>query len=108
VDAELAARILQAAAGCEIELPVALAIRTGMRRGEILALRWADVDEPRETAYVRRTLQPTAEGLVFSEPKTRRSRRSVALPRFLAPFFDRQAKSQSERKTLAGETLAGS
>lgn len=72
-----------------------------MRRGEILALRWADVDEPRETAYVRRTLQPTTTGLVFSEPKTRRSRRAVALPRFLESFFERQARSQERRRKLA-------
>jgi integrase len=103
VDSDLAARILAAATGSEIELAVALAIGTGMRRGEILALRWADVDEPRETAYVRRNLQPTADGLVFGEPKTRRARRAVALPRFLEPFFERQARSQERRRRLASE-----
>lgn len=103
VDAELAARILEAASGSLIELPVALAIGTGMRRGEILALRWADIDAPRETAHVRRTLQPTAAGLIFSEPKTRRSRRAVALPRFLQPFFERRAESQHEQRKLAAE-----
>jgi integrase len=103
VDAELAAKILEAATGSEIELPVALAIGTGMRRGEILALRWADVDAARETAYVRRTLQPTATGLVFSEPKTRRSKRSVALPRFLEPLFERQLRAQEGRRELAAE-----
>jgi integrase len=103
VDVELASRILQAATGSGIELPVALAIGTGMRRGEILALRWGDFDEARETAFVRRAVQPTAAGLVFSEPKTRRSRRSVALPRFLGPFFERQAQSQERRRKLAGE-----
>jgi integrase len=103
VDAELAGRILVAAMGSGIELPVALAIGTGMRRGEILALRWSDIDVLRETAYVRRTLQPTADGLAFSEPKTRRSRRAVALPRFLQSFFERRAQSQHEQRKLAAE-----
>jgi integrase len=103
VDADLAGRILEAATGSGIELPVALAIGTGMRRGEILALRWTDIDASRETAYVRRALQPTAAGLVFSEPKTRRSRRSVALPRFLEPYFERQVQAQEGRRKLARE-----
>lgn len=103
VDMALASRIMDAASGSRMELPVALAIATGMRRGEILALRWADLDEAWETAQVRRTLQPTSEGLVFSEPKTRRSRRAVALPRFLGPFFDRQHEAQAARRAEAGK-----
>ncbi len=45
VDASLAARLLRAAEGTRFELAVALAISTGMRRGEILGLRWCDLGE---------------------------------------------------------------
>ena len=47
-----------------------MAIATGVRRGEILALRWADLDEGFSTAYVRRTLETAGGRLVFEEPKT--------------------------------------
>jgi integrase len=76
VDPALASRILQAVAGTSMELPAAMAIGTGMRRGEILALWWAHLDPGFTVAQVRRSLQVSGEGMHFVEPKTRRSRRS--------------------------------
>lgn len=73
-----------------MEVPGLIAAATGMRRGEILALTWGDLDEEFTVARVRRTPQPTSAGLVFEEPKTRRSRRTVALPTFLRPTLERQ------------------
>jgi integrase len=72
VDAALASRIVAALAGSRVELPGILAIATGMRRGEILALRWADLSPDLSHAQVRRTLVATGRGLQFAEPKTRR------------------------------------
>jgi integrase len=57
-----------------------------MRRGEILGLRWSDLDLDLTVAHVRRTLQTSRAGLVLEEPKTKRSRRAVALPSFLRPI----------------------
>lgn len=51
-----------------------------MRRGEILALRWKDIDLDRGLVAVRRSLEETSSGLHFKEPKTPRSRRSITLP----------------------------
>lgn len=98
IDAPLAARILDAVAGSSLELPCAIAIATGMRRGEILALHWADIDEDYSTAHVRRTLQMTNDGLVFEQPKTKRSRRAVALPAFLGPYLLRERAVQRNRQ----------
>jgi integrase len=98
VDPALAGRILAAAAGTSMELPCAMALSTGMRRGEILALRWSDLDEGFTVAHVRRSLQVSGEGLQFVEPKTRRSRRAVALPSYLRPHLERQRSSQAERR----------
>src|SRR5213083_3586783 len=53
VDPSLAHRVLAAVQGTRFELPAAMAIATGMRRGEILALRWADLDPELTTAHVR-------------------------------------------------------
>jgi integrase len=55
---------------------VGLALLTGLRRGELFALRWGDVDEPQRTLQVRAAVY---EG-VFDDPKTTASLRTVPLP----------------------------
>src|SRR5436309_1480458 len=93
VDPSLAERILATVEGTRFEVAAAMAIATGMRRGEILALRWADLDAELSTAHVRRTLETASGKLVFEEPKTRRSRRAVSLPEFLRPYLQRQRQA---------------
>jgi integrase len=57
-----------------------LLITTGMRRGEVLGLRWTDVDLDAGVLSVRQSLIVTVDSEVrFSEPKTTRSRRAIAL-----------------------------
>src|SRR5712691_6719872 len=103
VDPALAERILEASAGTRLELPVAFALSTGMRRGEILGLRWTDLSPDFSLAHVRRSLQATGQALVFEEPKTRRSRRSVALPGFLHPYLERHRTDQATRREHLGD-----
>ncbi len=98
MDPALAERIMAAAQGTFFEVLAALAIATGMRRGEILALRWSDLDPGYTTAQVRRSLQTIGGRLLFEEPKTRRSRRAVALPSFLRPYLVRHRESQVIRR----------
>jgi len=60
---------------------VALAIATGMRRGELLALRWKDIDTDGARLRVERSLEQTKKnGLVFKSPKTKHGRRTICLP----------------------------
>jgi integrase len=98
VDPDLAHRLLDESAGTRYELPCALALATGMRRGEILALRWTDLSSDYSSLQVVRTLQPSQEGLVYEEPKTARSRRAVLLPEFVRPYLQRQRDSQTQRR----------
>jgi integrase len=57
-----------------------LAITTGMRAGELLGLKWGDIDLDAGTLTVRRALQPhKGAGLVFVTPKSARSRRTIVL-----------------------------
>jgi integrase len=73
-----------------------LALTTGMRQGELLGLKWGDLDLSVGTLAVRRSLQrQKGKGLVFEEPKTARSRRSIFLSQravaALRAHRDRQA-----------------
>jgi integrase len=103
VGPDLVKQILLATEGTSLALPVALALATGMRRGEILGLRWGDLDQGDTHAFVRRTLQATHGGLRFHEPKTRRSRRSVALPEMIRPYLERERADQARRRARYGE-----
>lgn len=60
-------------------IAVLLAANVGLRRGEVLALRWADVDFEVGALQISRSLQRSREGLAFGEPKTSTSRRRLSL-----------------------------
>jgi integrase len=72
-----------------------LAISTGMREGEILGLMWEDIDFFSGTIHVHHSLQPiTGKGLVLMEPKTEKSKRSIAVPGFtLDALWDHKEKT---------------
>jgi len=63
-----------------LEALYVLAVTTGLRQGELLGLKWDDVDLEGGMLQVRRTLTTAKGGPVLSAPKTRGSRRSVKLP----------------------------
>ena len=66
--------------GLPIYPVAALALASGMRRGELLALRWSDVDFDGGKVRVERSLEETAKGLRFKPPKTKHGRRAISLP----------------------------
>jgi integrase len=72
-------RLLQAIRGERLEALYVLAVTTGMRQGELLALRWQDVDMENTTLSVRRTLTRNGGRIAIGEPKTKKSRRSIRL-----------------------------
>jgi integrase len=78
---EQAKLLLRAAHEAEdrLEALYVLAIHTGLRQGELLGLKWDDVDLEGGSLQVRRTLTITKDGPVFTTPKTAGSRRSVKL-----------------------------
>ncbi len=65
--------------GDRLEALYVLAVHTGLRQGELLGLKWDDVDLEGGSLQVRRTLAITKAGPVFTTPKTSGSRRSVKL-----------------------------
>ena len=71
--------LLEAAAASPIADIIVLAAYTGMRRGEILALQWSDVDMGQEVIYVQRNLVRTGGKTIVKSPKTKRSNRPIPL-----------------------------
>lgn len=81
---------------------VALAI--GLRQGEALGLRWEDVDLEAGTLRVRQTAQRLpGRGIVFSTPKTSRSRRTIALPTPLVAELKKHRSDQLAARLAAGD-----
>jgi integrase len=96
LSAEETRRLLEAARGDKLEALYVLAVTTGMRQGELLALKWQDIDLETATISVRRTLTRTDGGkrVVLGETKTKKSRRTIrpteAAVRALREHLDRQ------------------
>jgi integrase len=89
--AEQARSSLKAAQGDRLEALYVLAITTGLRQGELLGLRWQDVDLERRRLQLVRQL------------KTRQSRRAVLLPELaVTALVDHRARQAAEREQQGG------
>jgi integrase len=79
------------------------AINTGMRRGEVLGLRWQDIYFDNNIIYVRQSLQEVKKvGLTFKEPKSGKSR-SISITPTLAKELNKLYKQQLADKLLLGQ-----
>jgi integrase len=88
--------------GHPLYLPVLLASATGLRRGEVLGLRWQDIDFAKETLQVAQAVEKIGGKLHIKAPKTARSRRTIKLPAALVPELTRHRKEQSELRLKLG------
>jgi integrase len=82
---------------------VALALGTGMRRGELLALRWEDVNIDGATVRVERALEETSAGLRFKGPKSRHGRRTISLPGSAVDALRAHRLKQLELRVALGQ-----
>lgn len=101
---ELVGPFLEAIKGTGIYyVPIYMAFATGMRREEILGLRWEDVNLEQGLAAVRQVLKRQNGKFFFGEPKTDKSRRVVVLPAAAIEVLEKHRKAQEERKrAMAG------
>jgi integrase len=92
-------RLLDGARGEQLEALYVTAVGTGMRQGELLALRWQDIDLQRGELVVRHTLQRFSREL--APTKTARSQRTLRLPQRVVASLAAQ-KEQQKVASLAG------
>jgi len=104
LSAHEARRLLEAARDDRLEALYVLALHTGMRRGELLGLKWEDIDLDGSIVRVPRTLARTENGkrLALWEPKTKKSRRTVRLTPRAVEVLRRHRARQAEEKLKAG------
>jgi len=80
-----------------------VALFTGMRLGEVLALRWTNVDLDAKVIKVREALEQTAAfGIRFKPPKSKAGRREITLPDILVDALREHRKAQLELRMQLG------
>jgi integrase len=82
---------------------VVTALYTGLRRGELLAVRWRSIDLEDKVLRVRESLEWTKSGGVrFKATKTRAGRRDVSLPDFVVDTLREHRRQQLEIRVALG------
>ena len=102
-DLEQTQTFLHAVEGNRIEALFYLAISTGLRQGELLGLKWTDLDFDSGRLQVQRQLQRiSGEGLTFTEPKSAAGRRAIVLGSVDLAKLQAHRKHQLEERLFAG------
>lgn len=94
------AAVLEGLEGHELAPMVDLDLATGMRRGELLALAWRNIDLGAATVRVERALEETKGRLRFKAPKTKHGRRTLSIPASTVVLRDHRRKQLEQRVKL--------
>jgi integrase len=98
-----AAMLLDRLRGKPLYLLASLALATGARRNEMLALRWCDVDLDAARLTIERALEQTAaHGILIKGPKTRHGRRTISLPPHAVAELRQHWVNQQQQRLAVG------
>jgi integrase len=104
LDSDQAQALLRFVQGDRLEGIISLALATGMRQGELLGLKWSDIDFEQKTLTVQRTVyQLKGETAKESSPKTKGSRRTIRVASFAMEALKRHRQKQLEIRLQAGQ-----
>jgi len=84
-----------------------LAIYTGLRKGELLALEWSDIDFKADTISVTKAVSVVNKQQITKAPKTKTSRRTVAIPHFLTLRLKALKKERLKYRLSLGDYWKG-
>lgn len=84
-----------------------LAIFGGLRKGELLALEWSDIDFDSDTVTVSKACSVVAGQQITKEPKTKNSRRTVAIPHFLTQRIKAMKNKRIKYRLSVGDYWQG-
>jgi integrase len=104
LDESAALRLVAAVKGTRVEVPVILAVCTGLRRGEVCALKWSSIDLDGGQLSVTASLEETRSGLHLGPPKSKRSRRSVPLISEVVAALRAHKARQNQIRLVQGES----
>jgi integrase len=102
LDVDEMGRLLGASDGSELRLQVLVWLTTGLRRGELLGMKWSDIDRERERLVVARSVEETRVGVSMKSPKTARSTRVVPLPGTVLGALREHEVRQKRQRLAAG------
>jgi integrase len=95
------AELLKALSGSRLRLPVLLGVMCGLRRGEIIALRWRNVDLAAGKMSVEESAEQTAKGVRYKPPKSGRGR-TIALSATVASELRQHRINQAQELLKLG------
>lgn len=102
-DADQVAEVLEKLRGHWLHNMTAVNLATGVRRGELLAIQWGDLDLEGAALRVERALEETkAGGLRFKPPKTKHGRRTLSLPPSAVAVLREHRVKQLEKRLALG------
>ena len=87
-----------------IRVLIELALFTALRRGELVGLKWSDIDFEKQQLTVKRSIyKPKGENAIEKEPKTHSSIRTISIPNCLCETLQYYKKKQAENSLSLGE-----
>src|SRR5262249_17159803 len=102
LDPEQIKAVLQELRGHVLYPIVVLGLATGARRGELVALRWGDIDLENGKIRIERSFEQTNTGLSIKAPKTKAGRRVVTVPSSITAELKKHWRGQQEQRLALG------
>lgn len=95
--------MLKYAQGTKLETPLIIESFTGLRKGELLALRWQDVNFEKNTITVEQNLVRVDSETIFTTTKTESGERTIAIPAILADYLKNWKVRQARQRLKLGK-----